>query len=833
MDRNWAFRRLALSSVCVLAPLFLTLSAQAQPLAKSDIVKRGRAATALVQRHPSVVTGTAFCVHPAGYFVTFERVYFGLNDDAEVTLILDPGLKSQRTLMARMVRRDKNLGLGLLHADGAKDLPTLPFGSAESLAELAELYAFSYPAGDVQGWPKSPEYPGVNVLVGPVTALNRKAGELMSIELKAGLKFGAFGCPVLDDKGTLVGMINLGGPTSRAVPINRIVNFLAAPDLQFAPPTITRGNQHQALDFQVRVTSIIPPAKPLITELILRAGLEPEQQLTMERKGDKFHRSAIPLPTPIARRLELNAQFTMGSLAGIVTNSEVTVGTEKVKLSEIRRVQLGPKSSVTLHNGKSLEGMPTGLDKIEMQIGGQTFSVNLGQALAIRVQTPAPAAVVESTVITRSDDGKEVARLQSRLPIRGVNLFEPADPSTIEIRPPVLAAEKVIVNLPDIASDVRVGGGGRYLVLHLPKLKKLAIFDVNAAAIKQYIPLPDEKIVYAASLDKLILGLVEKGIVERWNLTTGEKEFAQTFPDPIQFVLIGSASNGPLVVNGAFYDLATLQRLPISTPRGGPNAYSPVSAEGTVFGAWVTHIYPNSSLSHVLQADELKRFDAGDHGHIVPGPDGRVIYTRTGPISSQMTGLANHPFKTGFSIPAVHGDFFLSLTPQGKPGTGGLSVHLLGQEKPIHTDVKFDHSIRFDGWGPDRFGPWKRVFLIPQAKVVVIFPQTNDRLELRRLDVQAILEKSGLDYLLVTSRPPTVAKRGTAYSYQVAAATQKGKVTYRLNAGPKGMEVSPTGKLTWTVPMEYPDSASDVILTVRSASGQEAFHTFVVRVREE
>ena len=208
-----------------------------------------------------------------------------------------------------------------------------------------------------------------------------------------------------------------------------------------------------------------------------------------------------------------------------------------------------------------------------------------------------------------------------------------------------------------------------------------------------------------------------------------------------------------------FHDLTTLRRLPINSPRGGPNANSPVSADGTVFGAWVTNIFPNSSMSFVLQADELKRFDGGDHGHIVPSPDGRVVYTKNGPVSSQITALANHPFKSGFSIPAVHGDFFLTLTTQGKPGTGGLSVHLLGQEKPIHTDLKFDHTIRFDGWGRDWFGPWKRVLFIPQAKLIAILPQTNDRLELRRFDVHALLESSDADYLLIASRPPISATR--------------------------------------------------------------------------
>ena len=115
------------------------------------------------------------------------------------------------------------------------------------------------------------------------------------------------------------------------------------------------------------------------------------------------------------------------------------------------------------------------------------------------------------------------------------------------------------------------------------------------------------------------------------------------------------------------------------------------------------------------------RYDGGEHGHIMPGLDGRVICTKNGAIRNQMTGLTAMAFKYGFSIPDVHGDYFLALT--------------------------FGHGIRFDA-----FGAWKRIFLIPQAKVVVLFSNAIDRLELRRLDVDALLENSDLDYVLITSR---------------------------------------------------------------------------------
>src|SRR5262245_16903314 len=92
------------------------------------------------------------------------------------------------------------------------------------------------------------------------------------------------------------------------------------------------------------------------------------------------------------------------------------------------------------------------------------------------------------------------------------------------------------------------------------------------------------------------------------------------------------------------------------------------------------------------------------------------------------------------------------------PYSAGQSVAcFLGEFAYLQLQVRdagFDHGIHFDGWDRTQFGPWKRVFFIPRAKLIVLFPEGNDRLELYPFDVESALEKSGLDYLLVSSRPP-------------------------------------------------------------------------------
>jgi serine/threonine protein kinase len=412
---------------------------------------------------------------------------------------------------------------------------------------------------------------------------------------------------------------------------------------------------------------------------------------------------------------------------------------------------------------------------------------------------------------------------------------QPGVPRPIDaggIRPPTLPADKVVRTLPGIAEDIRLGGGGRYFVLQLPKMKKLAIFDVSEASIVRYIPLGEDKVIYAAGLDKVVVGLCTKGILERWDLSTGQKEqtLALPFAGEIQSVLMGSAAQNHVVVNGIFFDLQTLKQLPVKTPKGIPPPFSPVSADGTVFGGWNPNFIPGESSSFVLQGDELRRYNEGLLGHVAPGPDGRAVYTAYSARTNQLRELSGAPANPGYCVPAVEGNFYLALSPADAGGGGSLAIYVLGQEGPLVRNAGIAHGLQFDNQDRTAFGPWKRIFFIPSAKVIIILPDGNDRLELYRFDVDQALEASGVDYLLVSSQPLPSVKRGAEFSYQLVVKSKKGGVQYRLGSGPPGMEVSPAGLVRWRVPVQFMGNEQDVILSVRDASGQEVFHTFTLRL---
>src|SRR6266545_3840674 len=118
------FRLVACASLLAgMVAFALPAAGRADKLTKVEIGKRGKAATAFVEV-PGRGTGTAFCVHPSGLFVTNEHVVRGA-ESAEITLVLNPSLDSQKVLRAKVIRTDKDSDLALLRVDGAKDLPSL------------------------------------------------------------------------------------------------------------------------------------------------------------------------------------------------------------------------------------------------------------------------------------------------------------------------------------------------------------------------------------------------------------------------------------------------------------------------------------------------------------------------------------------------------------------------------------------------------------------------------------------------------------------------------------------------------------------------------------
>lgn len=818
---------------------------------KVEIGKRGKAATAFVDV-PGRGSGTAFCIHPSGLFVTNEHVVRGAT--GEVILVLNPSLDTQRVLKAKVVRADKDADLALLRVGGAKDLPALPLGSADGLAELAEVVACGFPLGKALATDRK-EYPAISVNAGSVTALRHKDKELQFVQIDVAVTFGNSGGPVLNDEGKVVGVVvsGIGGKSiNQAIPVNQLDRFLKAPDIALTAPAFAAADLHKPAEFKAQVVSFVPGAPEPALKLLLQVGDADPREFPMKGAKGVWTVSAAPLAKAVPPRVEITAKIGNNTVTGTTADAVLKVGGKAMRLSAVRKIELKPKADVLLADGKTNLGGPvTGLGPTEFDVGGQKLTFDLSKASQLTVTPVDPAADPITATVIATVGGKEVARAEARVTVRDAApagsvaggtptakpglVIPPADPSSVPIAPPALSEDRVVKRLPEAFTDVVLGGAGRYLIFHIPKLKKLAVFDVNEARVTKYIPLAEDDITYAAGLDCVVIGLKKAGKLERWSLTTFEleKSAPPPFREDIGTIHLGHGSNGPLMANGYALDLATFKQLPIVDGNKNerfcvPNARLFPSGDGSVLCSWKSNQSPVETSSFVLEGAVIRRHEGGELMHAIPGPDGKAVYTAKGIASPTLTRGDRDDATYGYCLPAVRGDYFLSLTTaQGGKG-GTFTVYLRGLKQAV-AKPDIEHGLSFDGWDREAFGPWKRVFFVPDAKVIAVLPASNDQVVLHKFDADAALEKSGQNYLFVTSSPPREAKAGATLTYPVKVKAKSAKVTYQLDSGPKGMTVDAAGVVTWEVPATA-TGTHDVILSVKDETGQEVFHTFTVRV---
>jgi hypothetical protein len=429
----------------------------------------------------------------------------------------------------------------------------------------------------------------------------------------------------------------------------------------------------------------------------------------------------------------------------------------------------------------------------------------------------------------------------------------PPGPDALTIRPPKLDETPITRNLPATCDQLVVGGGGRFLLLNLPSQRKIAMFDANEAKIVHYFPVGGDNVKYAAGLEKLVMVFPDTKIIQRWNLLTKEREVTATIDaGGITNVLMGSASRGPVVVasgSGPFGGGCTLLDLHTLKPRLAPQQGNPggrsmsesarISADGTVIACWGPNVSPSGLQTYHITAGGLKGYyEHISPGHLVPSPDGKIIYTSRGMFTNETKPLGvNTKSRDGMGpwcIPAVEGDYYLSVNVNNLPGQKqqqhAVSVHLQGEERALITLPNIPVPKDINPWGREQFGNDKRLLFIPDAKMIVTVPETNDRLFIHRFDVEEAMDKAGIDYLYATSRAPERAARGKDYVYQITTRSKKGGVNYKLESGPDGMRITKAGVIHWKVPADQPAGDTSVIVTIADRSGQEIFHTFRVTV---
>ncbi len=871
-----ALRNCPLALACALAAAPATAG---EPLSRVELSKVGKAATVLVVSKDRRSSATAFCVHPDGLFVTNEHVVGAQARDDDLTLVLLPGEKGEKVLKARAVRRDKEADLALLRADGEKGLPALALGSDADLSELMELVAFGFPFGNALATGAG-DYPSISVTVGSVNSLRRKGGELHRIQLDAVLNPGNSGGPVLDRNGKVVGVVVAGirgAGVNFAIPVSKVAKFLAAPELRLTPPALDSARVRRPVLFRARAESALPSDAPLELELILPGAGGKERSFKMERDGEAYRVTAAPLPEPEGpARLRLTARFGNDSLTGTAEDCEFTAGGKPLRLSDVSGLAGGAEPRATLTGGRPFPGPLVGLEKVPVLLGDVRVAVDLARATEVTVEHPEGPASVVCTVVARRG-GREVGRDSVTVAVAGPPTASGVAAATpARVRPPQLGQDKTVRPLPAAVADVAVGGDGRYLVLHLPRMNKLAVFDVNAAKVLHYVPVAEDGVVFAAGADKLVVALPRAGIVQRWDLATGVREAAAPFPDKLEAraLALGRASAGPALFYGkdekdnwpnikgdnfGLLDVGRLKRVGMGWTRPAPgefvhlgqNVNLRASADGKVFGLW-SRGQGHGVAALTVDGNSVRpvyQFVPGTY--VTPSDDGKVFASGRGLLSDDLKQYRFAKAEAGRCVLADRGSYYLAFGPapaQRFPAHNpnfpapaepdpAVAVHVLGDERPLArlTDIELpgpDSPVFNPQQGASPLTFDKRVHFLPRAKLIITLPAGEDRLVLHRFDPDQAIEKSDLDYLFVTSQPPLAVRRGETFTYQLVVKSRKKGVRCKLEDGPKGMTVSEDGLVRWEVGESFREAEAAVIISVRDAGNQECFHSFNLAVRD-
>ena len=840
--------------------MLLPLQVAAQDRA---VIARGKAASALVELDDGKTAATAFCIHKSGIFVTNHHVVAKVKPGADVRLILDVATPAQRHLLATVIRTEADHDLALLRTKEPGEFEALQPGNSDDVFETMQTIVFGFPFGKELAL-KGGALPAISVSMGRITSIRRETDGIRLFQLDAEINPGNSGGAVLDNDGNVIGVVSFGvfaTGINFAIPVHHLVELLQRPDVNAEYPAFTTQNLGESHAITVAVTPLIGTMAEPSLEVLLKPGNGQSIQIPMKlTDAGVFKGEFVPPADEHSASQPVNAQirFESGRLeAGIIAGS-FQIGDKTTNLSEvsmIRRQKSESKFLARLVDGSEHTGELQGLSAVTVDFGGTQTLLDLSKCVEVSIEHSTAAPTFEYTIIVK-DAGKEVHRISTTKGIDG----KAATASSVTSFQPYEGSKKSVA-LPGTITDVVAARGGRMLLVVMSQVKKLAIFDTNEAAIVKLIPLPTDNVLVAGTLDHAFIFDRTRNLIERWSLSSFEKE--QTTRPPfdgvIKAVAAGSASPGPILVHWAggtdalaradymFLNADSLEDEKVTVAGNAHNGsfrdavHIRASANGRVFGMWCTSHSPQGlGLSVLLDGKVQSMYEHDSVGHIVPGPDGTNIFTG---IAGVYTGNLKRRFVDAATlapcVPTTHSRLYLSFPAEpgaqrnlGADPFKGVApaLHVVDSRASLLTipDLELGQDSENRSWSPSDFTLDKRAYYAVAANMLLSIPFTNDKIIVQRFELQQELEKSETDYFFVSSSPEVTFQTGMPYEYRIKVASRRPGVEFEMSSGPDGMQLSKQGVLSWNVPVGFSQDAVDVVVSIRNSADQTTYDSFTI-----
>lgn len=344
-------------------------------------------------------------------------------------------------------------------------------------------------------------------------------------------------------------------------------------------------------------------------------------------------------------------------------------------------------------------------------------------------------------------------------PAADVPRFAPVVP--VPIAPARLARDRVEVSLPGPVDSVVVAGGGRYLLLHIPKTGQVLVFDASAARVVRAIRVPDPAALVAGGMNTFVIYQPGKNTIERWSCDRLQPQPAvrAPFTDRVQALAMGCASNGPLVAalggkrksqlrgaTFAYFDPANLTELPyavagVENPFGiGPaekKASIRVSANGRVVTGWSPELPCGTECDVLVGRRATRYWDLHAPRPLLPAPDGSLLLGRGETRRPDLrAGPGQRQDALVHFVPGVSGNAYVAVRgprADGRARAEAAAVYRTGQDAPV---VTFDATDDIDLSRADQ-GLDQTVILVPEARVLItVAGSDRTKLVLRRVDLK-------------------------------------------------------------------------------------------------
>ncbi|MDD5708420.1 MAG: serine protease [Kiritimatiellae bacterium] len=255
-----------------------------------------RDATALVKSRPRRDgKGSAFCIHPDGYFLSNVHV---VGTAGDMYLALKAGTQSERIVRAKIIRTMRDADLALVRTSAPGPYPFLRLAVAGRLAVSSPVatvgYGVDYRSNESRNLP-------AQVNRGTVTVIREEDGQAHEIETDLSLNRGNSGGAILDDKGNVAAVVFAGKPgqgMTLGVPVNRVLEFIEPPELILEP--VMADERKAQMPVEIRFQALFPgfpgPEK-VSTELTLYSPGSSPRTLSLEKKATNTYAvSTILMP---------------------------------------------------------------------------------------------------------------------------------------------------------------------------------------------------------------------------------------------------------------------------------------------------------------------------------------------------------------------------------------------------------------------------------------------------------------------------------------------------------------------------------------------------------